>query len=1227
MRRAAGRGVRGTGIGRPAWALALTLALAAWLIPPPPRGPGAGSAFAAGEPLFLPIANPETRALAAPRFDPERGLFDRPFDLSLASDAAGAIILFTTDGSLPEPGRGRRYEGPIRIETTTVLRAMAFRAGFLPSPVATHSFVFPDRVPGQPDGPPGFPPTWGLPPEDPAPGPVRASYGMHPGVVGDPLYRDRIGSDLRALPSVSLVAEPADLFDPERGIHMHPASQGRAWERPVSVELIPGAGPAGFQVDAGLRIAGVASRNHRHTLKKSFSLRFRAEYGPARLAYPLFPGRVTRFDTLRLRAGFNDSFPYLPGRGQYLRDAWARASQRDMGWLSARGRFVHLYLNGLYWGLYELTEEPTAAFAADHLGGDPEDYDVVKDTSRGEDGLEDGDRTAYEALLALENLADPVQYERAAALLDLAQHADYILLQIYGANQDWPLTNWRAARNRQSRGAFQFFVWDFEMGLDLLHPSHGLYVPDQAGDKSGTDGVDGLHGRLLANPEYRLLFADRARRHLLGGGVLSAARAAARYAGLAAQIDRAIVGESARWGGAEVGPYALSNGWRPWHDYWRLFGFGHPQTRDDEWAQERDRLLNGYFPGRSAVVLDQLCRQGLYPPLGAPVFDPPGAGAEALTRVRIGPAPLGESCPGAPEAGRIYFTLDGSDPRDPWSGMRGVPFSGRPSAGAQVYGRPVAPGPSGLIRARAALWRGDHWTWSALSELSIGQPRLLIDELMYHPPDPTAEFLELVNLGPGPADLSGAAFDGIDYLFPPGSRLAAGERLVLVADPEAFLRHHPGVRIGGVYGGRLANEGETLVLHGPLGHPLARLRYDDEGFWPLAPDGQGFSLVRAGPGGDPDDPEGWRASAQPGGSPGAADAEPGYRPVRINEILANSAPPFEDAIELHNPGPDTAEIGGWFLSDDRNEPRRFRIPDGSRLEPGGYAVFYEAQLRAGGAGGEAGTPGSAGRGFALGADGEAVFLRSAEPAGRLTGFMTGLRFGASPENQSLGRVETSAGPVIAPLAQPSFGSTAPDSVEAFRRGTGAPNGAPWVGPVLIDEILYRPIGDAREFVELFNRGEDPVDLGGATPSEAWRFSAGIDFRFPAGARIAPGGRLLVVAGDPAAFRLLAGVPEAVPVLGPFGGSLDDGGEALVLARPAGPEAPEGAWIEADRVDYDDLAPWPQAAAGAGPSLEKLRPEAFGRDPAAWAAYRQGGTPGRAGSQPVAVFLPVTVQWR
>jgi len=1228
---------------------ALLIGLAAALVGRPAGTAGAPPDVEGGHRVYLPLLAPEPRSVAAPRFGVARGLYDRPFMLPLACDTAGAVIRYTTDGSAPGPDRGRVYAAPFAVSTTTVVRAAAFKPGLAPSEVATHSFIFPAAVAGQPDAPPGLPATWGTPPDDPAGGPVPADYGMDPEVAGDPRYRDELAAGLRALPSLSLAMAPDDLFGADRGLYLHPDERGDAWERPVSAELVRTDGVPGFQVDAGIRVAGFASRKHRHTPKKSLSLRFRSAYGPARLHYPLFPGGVTAFDTLRLRAGFNDSFPYLPWRGQYIRDQWGRDTQRAMGWTAARGVFVHLYLNGLYWGVYNLTEEPTAAFAADHLGGRASDYDVIESSARGGTGVEDGDRVAYDRLVGLTGLDDPSRYAEAAALLNIPQHIDYMLVQMFGANLDWPLTNWRAARNRAAGGGFQFFVWDYEVALDLLMPGHGLHNPGNNDDISTTAGVDGLHGRLVANAEYRLAFADRVRRHFFDEGALSAARAGDRYAALAAALDQAIVAESARWGDGPVGPYAVINGWRPWHDFWRLFGEGHPQTRDDEWAPERDRLLGAYFPNRTATVLGQLCARGLYPPVAAPAFDSSltadGAGAK-LTMV-----PAADGCPGARRDGTIFYTLDGADPRRPGSGDPTLPWSGDVAPQARAYRVPLSLSGYRRVKARLAVQEGGRWVWGALTETAFGRPPLAITEIMYHPAQADAEFLEITNIGAASVDLGGMSTEGVTITFPPGTALEPGGRLVLVQDALAFQRAYGDEPIGGVYDGRLANEGETVALRDALGRPVAGVTYDDAGFWPLSPDGEGYSLVPIDPARAGGDPESWRASARLGGSPGLDDPDPPYERVLIHEVLAHSPAPLEDAIELYNPGPRPADIGGWFLSDDRDDLRKFRVPDGTVIAPGGYAVFYEHALRLGvpaarevvaGAPSLDSPPASPpsdsppasrsplgfGSGFALSAEGDGAYLGSADRRGLMTGYIHGLEFGAADPGAPFGRFVTRAGPDFVAVAAPTFGVDAPASVEAFRLGRGAPNAPPRVGPVVLSEIMYHPRAGGDEFIEIHNIAGAAVPLGDAdAPANAWRFTAGVDFAFPAGAEIAAGGRALVVGADPAKFRRARRVPAGVPVFGPYTGQLDNGGETLALARPGPPDDGAIPLVEVDRVRFDDAAPWREAADGGGPSLERIDEAAFGNDPDNWAALRPGGTPGEANAAPRSVFLPVVVSRR
>jgi len=421
--------------------------------------------------VYLPVTVPPVPVVSAAQFSPERGFYEAPIAVTLTTDTPGAVVRYTTDGRAPTADQGTVYSGPVRVATTTVLRAAAFLEGYETSEVTTHSYLFLNDVVRQPAKPTGFPSTWGVFPAGSAAGlagePIPADYEMDPRVVNDPRYRDEIADDLTALPTMSVATAPGDMFGASRGIYASPTGEGAAWERPASVELIhPRWAPRGSRSTAASRVAGAWSRLPDGTPKHSFSLHFKSVYGPTKLRYQVFPDvPVSRFDNLRLRGGQADSFPFFPLKAQYVHDEWGRRTQADMGWVSPSGIFVLLYLNGLYWGLYNVVEEPTASFAAEHFGGDKDHYDVIKDYHQ----VEDGDLDAYAALTKTPRMTDLTmreRYERVAQLLDLPQHADYTLVQIYGANRDWPHKNWRAVRHRL-----------LDQGLPVLRMGHGTRGP------------------------------------------------------------------------------------------------------------------------------------------------------------------------------------------------------------------------------------------------------------------------------------------------------------------------------------------------------------------------------------------------------------------------------------------------------------------------------------------------------------------------------------------------------------------------------------------------------------------------------------------------------------------------------------------------------------------------------------------------------------------------------
>ena len=134
-----------------------------------------------------------------------------------------------------------------------------------------------------------------------------------------------------------------------------------------------------------------------------------------------------------------------------------------------------------------------------------------------------------------------------------------------------------------------------------------------------------------------------------------------------------------------------------------------------------------------------------------------------------------------------------------------------------------------------------------------------------------------------------------------------------------------------------------------------------------------------------------------------------------------------------------------------------------------------------------------------------------------------------------------------------------------------------VGNVVINEIMYNPLVTNATYVELYNRSTNfYFDLSG------WRLD-GVDFNFPQGSYIVPGG-FLVVVENPAVFAATYG--SAVSVAGQFNGHLDKGGETLRLIQPGTGTNPE---VLVDEVHYDQNLPWPTAANGGGASLQLMDP--------------------------------------
>lgn len=551
------------------------------------------------------------------KFSKKHGFCDTPFELTIKDDAGLATgtaqIRYTLDGSEPT-AESRLYSAPIMIDHNTIIRAAVVDNGERTSVISTATYLFLDDVLRQPDNPVGYPSVWGRFAQ--MEGEAPADYGMDQEMTTNPQLAKKIKEGLTSLPVLSIVTDKDNLFshenDPDRGgiyIFTGPPvgdPTGNGWTRPANAELF-GMGHD-FSVTCGLRLHGGHGRLAEKNPKHSMRLVFKKEYGEKSLKYNLFgKGEPDKFDQLVLRCHFGNSWQHWAEdnrqKAQYTRDVWARRMQRKMGWTSVNALYVHLFLNGMYWGLYNIAERVNDQYGKDHLGGNKEDIDVVKIEEEGGNHHEaaEGTLDAWDLMVeTAQKATDDAYYYKLQgkdaqgnddpeqeALLDIDAFIDYMLINQYGGNNDWDHHNWYAIRKKgaDSQG-FRFLCWDSELVIEnpqinVINKNNGSAFPT------------GIFHNLLGNRQFALRYLQRAKTVLSDDGLLGQKSVEAVWDSLYNNISTALYAEAARWGDyrRDVHPYSSR---------------GSLYTVDGTYMAERNRLHRDFFPSRTAFVLDNI---------------------------------------------------------------------------------------------------------------------------------------------------------------------------------------------------------------------------------------------------------------------------------------------------------------------------------------------------------------------------------------------------------------------------------------------------------------------------------------------------------------------------------------------------------------------------------------------------------------------------------------------
>ncbi len=862
-----------------------------------PSYPPQRSDISYGQGLFYTKATPGTangagylEPVSDVVFSEPRGYKSAAFELTLSTDTEGASIYYTLDGTVPTKSSAL-YTEPLQISKITTLRAIAVKDGHLSSNVATRTWLFMEEVLKQPKSTPaGWPASYSVRGH-------KLEYGMNSSIVNSTQYGKSVRMGLTNICTISMVTDLKNLFDTSIGIYVNQDKDGEEWERPASLELIDPSGGEEFQLESGIRIRGAASRTSSNP-KHSFRFFFRSRYG-GELHFPLFGNEgVSTFDKVDLRTSQNYSWAYeQTPYDTFIRETFCRDSQRDVGMPYTRSRYYHLYINGQYWGLYQTQERSETSYAESYLGGKKEDWDLLKtEPSNRHTIISEGTIDAFNNFYQISikegfSGSYATNYWRVKGMnpdgsvnpnfpvyLDEENLLEYMINVYVTSDTDSPISVWGgfgnnlfALYNRENPSGFKWFRHDGEHSLGgrrFLGYGEAFDLVSQGWDYNEQYRFNPmrLHQKLMEHPDYKMHFIDLLQKRFFDSdGEFSIAQNMLRWNQRMAELDDAIVVESARW--------------------------GHGYTKED-WIKECNYVRQTFFRNHPGYLKTQLAAKGWLSKVSVPT----------LSRIS-GDIPSSEDPLIITAEDGVFCTTDGSDPRLPggeinpkavWLTLDNSATNiVLPNAQLSIFESPVL-----KIRAYkngewSAIREADFTSWVDYNDLKVTEmmyaAKVSEDAASHGWDRDDLAWIELQNTGNGVLPLEGVQFsEGITYTFP-AVNLDAGQRIVLAKNLEAFASQYEtnGLLVLSGYSGNLARKGETISLQDPEGANILTYTYSNK-WYPITDQG-GASLVVVDPLAEESlwsTPENWRASANTGGNPGHEKAIPAPEIGKI-QVLEN----------------------------------------------------------------------------------------------------------------------------------------------------------------------------------------------------------------------------------------------------------------------------------------------------------------------------------------------------
>jgi len=696
------------------------------------------------------------------------GFYQSPVTVELT--AGNAKIYYTIDGSDPD-STAMEYLSPIEISDITVIRAVSYKENHRPSLIMYETYFI--------------------------------------GVESD-------------LPVVSLISDPYNLFDHNYGIYAdgpgwtpnaphHGANFWKDWERPAHVQFFDDNKNLGFSEDCCLEIYGAYTRSF---AQKSFSVKFKDPYNSSALEYKLFPDfDLEVFKAFILRNSGND-FQYT-----HFRDAMQQLLIRDLDIDYLEYRPAVTYINGEYWGIYNIREKINEHYIGNRHGVDPDNIDMLE----GNMEVIHGDTEHYAQLvdfLSNNDMNTEEAYELINNYIDLDNCLLYWAAQAYYNNQDWPANNVKIWRERSTAGKWRWILYDLDFGYNLYETTgqsedHIYYIFSGVETRPGSNPPWStlVPRKLVENDRIKIQFIN------LMADLLNTNFKSEKVVSLIDQMAAHIAGDS------------------PKHrEKWGIWDWTYNDhiNRMKNFANERPGYIRGF--------MDDFFQ----------------CGSESKLTIS------------ATEGGKVKLnTLTLESDKMPWSGSyflnvpveltaipaKGYKFDGWSQASTSVEKNITL----SLSRSTRIMANFSPDTSEVMA--------VVINEINYNSADDfeSGDWVELYNPSEESVDISNWYFSDSDqshkYFFENDKILAPGEYLVVVADAAAFKACFPGVNnFVGETGFGLSGSGEFIKLVDNYGEIVDSLTYDDKSPWPEDADGDGATLELIDPENDNSLAESWRAS-------------------------------------------------------------------------------------------------------------------------------------------------------------------------------------------------------------------------------------------------------------------------------------------------------------------------------------------------------------------------------